>query len=350
VISGSIIRKEFLTNGQDDFDFRRPNCPPLPTPPSNAVEVRHLGSGGVAIRWRDDIILLGPYFSRPGSVGTAQFGLVQFDDVRIAAGMRPIDVGKVRAILTGHSHFDHIGDVPRIVTGFTPRAVVYTNTSGVKMLAAYPDIRAQSLADSVGKAIRLPGSRIRFTTIESDHAPQLCRAMRWPCTFARGEVKEPWTTDWTKRKYIELRGGATYAFVIDLLNENDTVHFRIYYNDAAAAPPKGIPPDLLTPVDLAVVCMASFNFIDDYPEALLRALQPRHVMLSHFEDFFSKQDGSWMFVPLMTDAKAHEFMKRMRAVMQKVTTPPRPPATVVCGPMTERWSMPVPGWPLYFVA
>jgi hypothetical protein len=346
VIAGSIIRKEFLTNGHSDFDFRHPHCPTPPTRPANTIEIRHLGSGGVSIGWGDDIVLLGPYFSRPGSLVAAQFGRVRFDDDRIAKGMSPFDGTKVRAIMTGHSHFDHIADVPHVAMNHARSAAVYTNASGLKMLAAYPGIHAHAMAP--GKWVRIPGSAIRFMPIVSDHAPQLCRMNRWPCTYAAGEVDRPWTSDWSEHHYRDMRCGATYALVIDLLNENDTVRFRIYYNDAAAAPPNGIPPDVLTPVDLAVVCMASYDFVDGYPEALLRALQPRHVLVSHFDDFFEKQDGSWTFVSLLSDKKANEFMRRMRDALLHATTPPRPPATVVCGPMTERWSMPVPGWPLYF--
>jgi L-ascorbate metabolism protein UlaG (beta-lactamase superfamily) len=347
-MAGSIIRKEFLTNDTGDFDFRRPHCPARPARPPNAVEICHLGSGGMSVGWGDDVVLLGPYFSRPGNTIAAQFGRVRFDDARIAAGMRPFERRNVRAIMTGHSHFDHLADVPHVALGHAPSAVVYTNASGVNMLAAYPRIDARSMAQSVGQWVRIPGSAIRFMPIASDHAPQLCRLNRWPCTYATGEVDKPWTSDWTEQHYRDLRGGKTYALVIDLLNENDTVRFRIYYNDAAATPPKGIPADELTPVDLAVVCMASYDFVDGYPEKLLRALQPRHVVVSHFDDFFENQDGAWTFVPLLSDKKANGFMALMRDALSNASTPPRPPVTPVCGPMTERWSMPVPGWPLYF--
>ena len=343
MIRGSIIRKEFLTNGDRDFDFRHPRCPAPPAPPANAIEIRHLGSGGISIKWRDDVVLLGPYFSRPGSLVAAQFGRVRFDDARIAAGMQPFDAAKVRAIMTGHSHFDHLADVPRVAQRATG-AVVYTNASGVNMLASYPSIPAHAVR--VDDWTRVPDSAIRFRAVASAHAPQLCSLNHWPCTYAAGEVERPWSGDWTEKHYRDLRGGETFAYVIDLL-DGDDVRYRIYYNDAAAAPPNGIPSADLTPVDLAVVCMASFDFVHNYPDGLLRTLQPRHVLVSHFDDFFEVQDGAWTFVPLLTDNKANEFMRRMRDALAHAPAP-RPPLTPVCGPMTERWSMPVPGWPLYF--
>ena len=343
-LRGSIIRREFLTNGDSDFDFRHPRCPAPPAPPPHSLEVRTLGAGGVAIRWRDDVLLFGPYFSRPGSVVAAQFARVRFDFDRIARGMAPFAGARVRAVIVGHSHFDHIADVPMVVRLHAPDAPVWANQTGVNML--HPYLTANAVRPNEWTPI--PGAPFRFMAIPSAHAPQLCGLNQWPCTYAMGQVSDPWSTPWPARHYRELLCGKTHAFIVDLLNDDQSVRYRIYYNDSAAQPPKGIPPHELMPVDLAVICMASYHFIHDYPEVLLQALQPRHVVVSHFDDFFEAQDGAWTFVPLLTDGKANEFMRRMRDALRDAATPPRPPLTPVCGPMTERWSMPVPGWPLYF--
>ena len=85
----------------------------------------------------------------------------------------------VRAVMTGHSHFDHIGDVPDIVTRLTPAATVYTNATGVDMLAAYPRIRTHAVDPDEGW-IRIANSRIRLRAVAWDHAPQLCRLVDTP--------------------------------------------------------------------------------------------------------------------------------------------------------------------------
>jgi hypothetical protein len=351
---GSVINQSYTTGGRD-FDFRRPGCAAEPSAPANAVAVRYLGSGGAAIAWEGDTILLGPYFSHAGNLVTAQFGNLHFDDDRIAQGLERMVKDRVRAIITGHSHFDHIGDVPRIVERHTPDALVYTNTSGVNMLAAYKNVRAESVADFAGKWIRIPRadgtpSAIRFMPVSSAHAPQLCRWDHRPCTYARCEVTEKWTEEWDSKRMRSLCGGAAYAYVIDLLGADDAVRFRIYYNDTAASPPNGIPPHSLGdehPYDLAILCMASYHFVVEYPEMILDMLQPRHVLVSHYDDFFRKREPA-SFAPLLTNAKANGFMKRMSDAAHHFTTRPVPPVTEVCGPATDRWSMPVPQWPLYF--
>ena len=351
---GSVIRQEFLTNGTKDFDFRRPDCPPRPpAAPANAVAVRYLGSGGAAIAWRGDTILLGPYFSHAGSLITAQFGHVHFDQKRIAGGLADVDTANVRAIITGHSHFDHLGDVPVVAAEHTKNATIYTNDSGMKMLAAYPSLlaRAKSVEGDEGKWIPIFRA-IRIMPVRSEHAPQLCPWNHFPCTYAPGEVPDKWTAEWPGQRMRSLRGGKTFAYVIDLLGTSDEVRFRIYYNDSAAGPHLGIPPENIKAehsYDLAILCMASYDHVSQYPETILASLQPRHVLVSHYDDFFRKQEGGVTFAPLLTNGKANQFMKRMRDALHHFSTVPALPATPVCGPMTAQWSMPVPQWPLYFV-
>jgi hypothetical protein len=139
----------------------------------------------------------------------------------------------------------------------------------------------------------------------------------------------------------DLRNGQTYAYEIDLMNGSEVAH-RIYYNDAAAAEQPGVPDG---PFDLAIICMASYDFVRGYPESLLARLRPHHVLISHYEDFFVKQKtNSWSFAPLLTDRKANRFIERMKDLVND----PRPPTNNVCGVKTDRWSMPVPGETLVF--
>ena len=354
---GSVIGKDFLEPGRSDFNFRHPGCPPPSSKPAESIEVRYLGSGGVYIAWGSDAILVGPYFSHAGNVVRALVGNVRFDEKRIREGMDGIDGSAVLAILVGHSHFDHIGDVPVVAKDYTPDACVYANDAGTKMLAAYPEIVVRSYEGKRDEWIpirRRDGgeSTIRFMPVRSAHAPQLCRRDGWPCRYAVCGVDAPWTTKWNERNLRDLCSGETHAFVIDLLDpDREQVRYRIYYNDSPARAGVGVPPPLddRHPYDLAILCMATFNHVDGYPEALLDALQPRHVLISHYDDFFAKQSGQWQFVPLLSNRRANEFMSRMRKTLAKTPQQASPPIGAVCGPQTALWSMPVPHWRLFFM-
>ncbi|HEX7678151.1 MAG TPA: hypothetical protein VF713_08515 [Thermoanaerobaculia bacterium] len=348
---GSIVSGELTANGKA-FNFREPPCQAaaITTPPAGDVDIRYLGSGGIYVGWKGSAILIGPFFSNP-SVFAAQFSKLRYDTDRIRQHLKDIDGGSVRAILAGHSHYDHLGDVPIVARQFAPAATIYANITGVRMLAAYPDLKGRTRTVDEKQLIHITdGSGVetmRIHPVKSDHAPQLCSWRRWPCDFATAPVDNNWTKPFEEHKLREFSGGQTYAFVIDLLDEGQ-IRYRIYYNDAAAEAPLGLPtPELSAahPYDLAVICIASYDFVRNYPTMLLGAIKPRHIILSHYENFFSKSEGRWEFVPLLTDAKADAFIRELR---EQTVASPLPPVNTVCGPSTREWTMPVPAAQLLF--
>jgi len=346
---GSVIPGDFTGDGKT-FDFRNPPCQAgVTTPTPDAVDLRYTGSGGIYIGWKGNAILLGPFFSNPGLVA-AQFSNLHHDMDRIQQHMQALTGVPIRAILTGHAHYDHIGDVPIVARQYAPQAKIYTNETGTRMLAAYPDLKTRLEPINMLRPMEIKNASgnevFRIQAVASDHAPQLCSCRYWPCDYADCEVKQDWTTPFEQHKLREFCGGQTYAFVIDLM-DGDKVQYRIYYNDAAANWPLGIPIGFRDhPFDLAIICMASFDFVKYYPSQLLAAIKPRHVVLSHYEDFFSKSEGRWRFVPLLTDAKAARFLRELRD--SHVVINPLPPANRVCGPASREWTMPVPAEQMLF--
>jgi L-ascorbate metabolism protein UlaG (beta-lactamase superfamily) len=353
--AGSVIGPAYQANGRP-FDFRHPYCERTSSASiaPDGVEVRQLGSGGVLIGWGEDAILIGPYFSRAGSVFAAATGCLWFNERRIRQGMTPLRSSRVRAILLGHSHFDHIGDVPVIARQWVPSGPIYTNDTGVNLLSPYPDVAARARSvDRVTDWIDVPSSRFRILPIPSVHAPQVCRGDHWPCNYAKCETPRPLTTEWDQ--HVPLRkfcGGHSSAYLIELLDAHGAPRFRVYYTDSALSEGIGAPPENTGRVDLAILCMASFDLVNGYPTWIAERMRPRHVILTHFEDFFADNPpGSWRFVQRLTNRKADEFLRELSAALGPITDP-LPPSSPVCGPSTKTWSMPVPDpeRPLYFDA
>ncbi len=215
------------------FDFKNPPCDArLDTDPTK-VEVRYLGSGGLYVRWKEEAILVGPQWSNP-SLLSAAFGKSKFDEVRIRRALGELDATEIRAILVGHSHYDHIGDVPVVAKQpHIEHARIYVNATGDKLLHAYPELQPRTTIIHAGDAFDLsPSFRVRV--IASGHAPQLCPASFWPCVYAAGDVPEAWTDDWSKHYLHEFRRGDPFAFDIEV-HDGATARFRIYYNDASPA-------------------------------------------------------------------------------------------------------------------
>jgi len=348
---GSVIQGDYASDGQP-FDFAKPRCSASAVDPTlTQVDIRYLGAGGVYIGWGPDAIMTGPFFSNPG-VLRAAFGKYESDTERVRLHLRRVPVQKVRAILIGHSHYDHIGDIPVVAQEHTPASLIYANATGVSMLSAYPPLRPRlrTVRRNEPIVIRDAGSQevMRIYPVPSDHAPQICRWRGWPCEFANCRPEAAWSKPFEEHRLSEFCGGDPFAYVIDLLQEGE-VKYRIYYNDAAAQPPLGVPDTAFTgprPYDIAIICMPSYDFVRDYPETLLAYLKPRHLIVGHYENFFSRSEGRWRFVPLLTNSKANAFFQKLQRIDYQ--TDPLPPVTKPCGVSADRWTMPVPDGQIIF--
>lgn len=322
-------------------DFRKLTCTPAQDTDSAKVEVRYLGSGGVAIHWRGDAILLGPAFSNPSLLRAGVWrGGVDLPRIRTALGR--LDHMNVRAVFAAHSHYDHIGDFPA-VGAMLPGVPLYVNASGANMLDGEPDLRSRVHTLHANEPIPV-GNTMIVRPIISGHAPQLCPWNIGLCRYAADEVTEKWKTPIAGHRLRSMRGGQTYAFVIELLGEDDTTRYRIYYNDAAAPSPLG---QTAGPFDLAILCIAQWNWVRDYPRDLLAVIQPRHVLVSHWDNFFSRAEKQFTFVPFLWNGSAERFRK---IVEEKVTDDDAGPSNDVCGEKRQRVTMAVPGSSMLFAS
>lgn len=218
------------------------------------------------------------------------FGM-ETDTALVDHHMRQVDLTGVSSILVGHAHYDHLLDVPYVARRWAPDARVYGSPTMANILAGDRRLRSRawSIADSVGSVtaagrwIYPPGGGMRFMPLRSSHAPNF-RGY----TFARGVLgTERRSLPRTARGWLE---GEVYAYLIDLIAADSTPKLRIYYQDAAADSVYVTLPPLAgrdaRRVDVAILCVGNYGDVPGNPDVLLGALRPRHVVLSHWEDFF----------------------------------------------------------------
>ncbi len=343
---GHVIQGEFAPNHPGKaYDFSGQKCErqrPAGAGPDE-VFIRYLGAGGLYLEWRGTPILFGPFFSNP-SFPRAYFGRLAADKGRIDGGLEGMDLGGVKAIFVGHAHYDHLADVPYIVENLSPQARVYVNQTGANMLAEVKSVKGK-VHPLVDKQ-EVPLGLIRVRAVKSKHAP-----MFWGYDWSPGEVGEPWKEDWTRRRFRQLKGGTTLAFVIDLLDDLGAVRYRIYYQDSASPENEGYPPLPEADAhgyDLAVLCMASFRYVNNHPGGILTRLQPRHVLVTHYEDFSRGPNESLQFVTLLSNGLANRFLGQVQAKVSEIDA--RGPTTDVCGPSSRASTVPLPGEWLRFRA
>ena len=129
-----------------------------------------------------------------------------------------------------------------------------------------------------------------------------------------------------------------------LLAEDGGVRFRLFYQDSASHEPTGLPArEVLCErrVDLASLCMASHHLAKGFPGYLLEELRPRHVLATHYEDFFRRSDRPTRFVSVLSRSKAEDFLRALATAGPP--TSPRPAENRLCGPSTDAWTMALPG-------
>ena len=269
-------------------------CCGLPGPP---VEFVYLGVGGWLVRRGGSAILFAPLFSNP-SLTRAGFSGIVPDTVRIERSLDSlaVDLSEVSLILSGYGHYDHLMDVPYVMTRHAPGARLLANRTSAHQIASWGLAdRITVVHDSAGDR-QSAGRWIRFGDVcvmpfRSRHAPHFDGYVLFEGT-RHEDLREPPPTalDWLD--------GQTVSYLVDFL-DGERVAFRMFYQDAVAAAPYGLVTDSLLrapagdarAVDLAVLVPSTFAEVPWHPEAVIDNLRPRHVLLGHWGGTCSGRPG-----------------------------------------------------------
>lgn len=257
-------------------------CPPGAC--NSDFSIQFLGAAGFIIQRGKDVVVTGPFFSNPGFLRTGLWH-IESDQDAVRRWMPPAP--DADAIIVGHSHYDHLMDVPLVSREFATQAQIYVNDSGAHVLAAAAPLAVVALdahAWSFGRPqswIDVPGADIRFLPILSEHAPHLCGVSLYGGEHRIDQGRLP-----TRSGGWKL--GQPLAFVIDFLAADGSVDLRIHYQDSATNPRAGFPPPDLPTARYKVLlpCVASWHEVKDYPGKILDEFDPDFAVLGHWEDFF----------------------------------------------------------------
>ena len=275
------------------------------------ITVRYLGVGGLLIARGDpkhgQVVLTAPLYSNPSLLEVVGDVTIR-PDADLIDRLLPPEAAYARAILVGHSHYDHLMDVPYVALHHAKGASIYGSETMARLLAPIA-------ADLAGQGTRLapfhedeiwdtahvgrwkevaPG--VRVAAIRSEHSAQAALKLggqRIPFHLWRGKRFHADARE-LPRSASEWAEGSVLAFVVDFMDK-DRIRFRVYYQDSGANEPLGLIPDSLKEgrnVDLAILCLGgAYQRLNDHPGAVIRDTQPRHILLTHWEDFFVTQDA-----------------------------------------------------------
>jgi L-ascorbate metabolism protein UlaG (beta-lactamase superfamily) len=236
----------------------------LAAPGADRVRVRWLGTAGFALEYQGTTVLFDPYLTRASLLRVVTSRLVP--DARAIAAHTP----RADAIVVGHTHFDHALDVPAIaaLTG----AQVYGSRSAVTLCrgSGLPEARLHDVERSPGAdpAVAEVGPfELRFHP--SAHSRFALGRVPFP-----GEIAD---CDHVPLRFDHYRCGAVFAVEIRVAGR--TI-LHLGSAELIEANLRVREPDLL------LLCAAGWTSSRDLPERVARAITPRAVLLSHWDDFF----------------------------------------------------------------
>jgi hypothetical protein len=261
------------------------------SPTRTARHIQWLGTSSWILSSGNDLVVVDPFFTRPSFVRvTASLMLpyltsdFAYDPERIRAVLPELPKDTKLVLLT-HAHYDHLLDVPYYINQNSGRSITYVGSLTARniLLGFKPSALDFVIAEQRPSSIK---GRVRVTALHSDHAPHF-----FGHKFMAGEVVRPMTSIPSRvGQYLE---GQTLVFLVDFLDDQESVVWRIFINGAAnsAAGAEALRKhqSLLNEhrINVAILCVPGWDKVDDYPDNLLRLLRPENIVLSHYDDFGS---------------------------------------------------------------
>lgn len=228
------------------------------------VRVRWLGTAGFAIEHEGTVVLIDPYLTR-ASLRDCVFSHLEPDHTAIVR-----HVPRASAIVVGHTHFDHVLDVPAIARHTGAEVFGSRSAAALCLASGVP-------ANKVRDVERNPGSEpvtaevgpftLRF--LPSAHSRFMLGRVPFP-----GEITD---CDDVPLRAERYRCGAVFAVEIRVAGRT-LLHVGSAELVTGMATRK--EPDLL------MLCVAGWTSSPDLPERVASAFSPRNVLLSHWDDFF----------------------------------------------------------------
>jgi len=274
-------------------------CVLLVATSAGAAELRWLGVAGFTLTSGETMISHDPYLSRPGLVATL-FRPVQPDAAVLDRMLGPAspapELARASLLLVGHSHYDHLADVPEIARRTGARVVGSATTANIAQGYGVPSDR--TIVASPGAVLEEGAFEVRV--FESRHAKVLLGRVPF-----EGEVTEP--PEAPLRAFSFVLGDARGYLVTERATGLRVVLLSSAGRHLPALEEIG---RLAAPVD--VLLAASSGGDADYARDLVRTLRPRLVLPHHFDDFSIPLDDPGAGDPSDPEALA-AFEAQLRA-------------------------------------
>ena len=241
------------------------------------VRVRWLGTAGFAIEHQAHVLLVDPYVTR-ASLARCVAAPLQPDRNAIRRFVPRAD-----AIVAGHTHFDHVLDVPDIARATGARVFGSRSAATLCVARGVPSSQVEIVETEPGQGLaerEVGPFRLRF--VPSAHSRLLLGRVPAP-----GEIAD--CTDIPMRAEA-YRCGAVFGVEIRVAGRT------IYHLGSAELIDERVP---VKNVDLLLLCVAGWTSSSRLPERVAHRLAPAAILLSHWDDFLRPLDQPLRALPAM---------------------------------------------------
>jgi L-ascorbate metabolism protein UlaG (beta-lactamase superfamily) len=246
------------------------------------VSVRWTGAAGLEFTREGKTWLIDPYLSRVGKAA-AFFGRPRANRATIARYLDTLP-GKLQAVIVGHTHLDHVLDVPDILRRFP---VPLIGSEGLERLMALHGMPGRVAVCKERTHVDLPGGAAA-TMIPSRHGLVLFGHAPFP-----GEIdprrKPP-------LKASHYRHGQVFNIRLEI---GGTSFLHIGTANLIDGELEGQTCDVL------FLCMPGWKMIPNYHGRILSRVRPKIVVPFHFDDFSAplSKDGRAPSVPWRSEKR-----------------------------------------------
>lgn len=308
----------------------------LNTSTSDSIEFYYSGCSGFYIKYQNEGIMTDVFLSNIGPVAEVAVKKLKSDTALIDGYFQKIlrtntdKNGGIKALLATHTHYDHVLDFPYIYQRkLNPDSLIIVGSAGVKNLLIASEthygkkinqkniisIDSSNASDAINlrKWVYSKNKKFRMLPIISEHAPHF-----YGIKLYKGSIEKNIKDIPTKAG--DYKEGQSLSYLIDVLGENQKVVFRIFIQGSSSTPPMGFPPTEVLkekPVDVAILCVASFQYVHQYPEGIVNKLKPKLLILSHWENFFQPHKTLEKTVLTVPFTNINLFLERLDCELKK---------------------------------
>ena len=248
--------------------------------------LKWLGTAGWEIQFGGAVILIDPFLTRTERAANAEWKTNEEEVLK--------SIVKADYIFAGHSHADHIADIPFIAKRFGSKIIGSRTTTNIALTAGV-DI-SQIVTIKGGE--KLDFKEFPVQVIESQHG--ILTRNRQKRQPKSEEVTKPWSGPITGSAFVE---GGSYLYYFTF-GKHRVLHQSS--GNFIEENLKGLQPD---------VALLAENGNYDWAEAL-KLLRPKTVIIQHYDEWRTPFSAG---IPESNQRRAQRFAKVIKSVDDKIT-------------------------------